>query len=161
MKNVAPRYTSGSPGVVDEGTAARVAQQERDAYKRALEGVYGNVERSRAEKLGLRGIVYSYHVRGKQVYVTDYLTDEEFQMPLLWWGVSGPNRETAYWHSRTDVDQFLVHPETKRTPFESRQGKRYYYTERCPVDWQRPRLQCSLCMGSGVVTRIADRLRSR
>ena len=62
--NVRPRYTPGSPAVVDEATAQRVAREERDAYEHALTGAWGEAERQRAELLGVSSIVYSLHEDG-------------------------------------------------------------------------------------------------
>lgn len=36
---VAPRYTPGSPSMVDRSTAERIATEERAGYQRALEGL--------------------------------------------------------------------------------------------------------------------------
>jgi hypothetical protein len=55
--NVAPRYTCGSPASVDKATATLVASEERRAYEAALTGVYGDADKTKAERLGLRGIV--------------------------------------------------------------------------------------------------------
>jgi len=54
--NVRPRYTSGSPAMVDAQTAARVAKQEKAAYEDALSGQLGVELRERAEREGCRGI---------------------------------------------------------------------------------------------------------
>lgn len=55
--HVKPRYTSGSPAVVDSTTASRLIQQERDSYERMIAGVYGEDKKAQAIKLGLGGIV--------------------------------------------------------------------------------------------------------
>lgn len=55
--SVRPRYTPGSPALVDYRTAQRVAEQEKDSYRGDLGGYYGEELQARAEKLGLRGIV--------------------------------------------------------------------------------------------------------
>lgn len=57
--NVAPRYTSGSPAMVDEATARRVAEQEQAAVAAIMLGMCGPEEKARAERLGLEGIVWS------------------------------------------------------------------------------------------------------
>ena len=62
--NVRPRYTPGSPAAVDEATALRVAEQERDGHEQALSGAWGEDERERAVQLGLTGIVYTLHEDG-------------------------------------------------------------------------------------------------
>lgn len=53
---VAPRYTCGSPALVPEVIAERVAKQEKDAYAYVLEGIEGEQRKALAERLGLRGI---------------------------------------------------------------------------------------------------------
>lgn len=55
--NVRPRYSAGSPAMVDERTALSVARDEQEEYKAALDGIYGAKEASRARELGLSGIV--------------------------------------------------------------------------------------------------------
>ena len=54
--SVAPRYTPGSPAQVDELTARRVAEEERQSLAFLLEGCEGPDAKTRAERLGLRGI---------------------------------------------------------------------------------------------------------
>jgi len=54
--NVRPRYTSGSPAIVDAQTAGRVAKQEKEAYEDALTGIFGIELKTRAEREGLGGI---------------------------------------------------------------------------------------------------------
>ena len=55
--HVDTRYTCGSPAVVPEQTALRVAEEEKKAYERALTGVYGDDKKTLAETKGLDGIV--------------------------------------------------------------------------------------------------------
>lgn len=57
--SVYPRYTSGSPALVNETVAIHVAQQELSSYKFVLSGRYGEEKKSLAELYGLRGIVLS------------------------------------------------------------------------------------------------------
>ena len=81
--NVNPRYTSGSPAMVGLGTATHVAAQEREDYKAALTGIYGDVQKERAEKLGLKGIVecilkMERNNRRDGYIVHDLLTDETY-----------------------------------------------------------------------------------
>lgn len=78
--NVVPRYTPGSPALVDRETALRVVEQERAAYARVLTGAYGEEDKRRAERLGLEGIVYGYNTRERgnpRVRLHDYLTGED------------------------------------------------------------------------------------
>lgn len=56
--NVAPRYTPGSPALVSRRTGEQVAKEERDAYERHLEGLYGPEGVAKASRLGLGKIVY-------------------------------------------------------------------------------------------------------
>ncbi len=57
--NVAPRYTPGSPALVDEALALRVAHDEREAYESALRGGDGVRAQERAKALGLANIAYA------------------------------------------------------------------------------------------------------
>ena len=79
--NVAPRYTPGSPALVDEGIAVRVALQERSSIVHVLDGMEGEKNQKRAERLGLRGIVEYRVFRGsgkKEGWeVTDLCTGEK------------------------------------------------------------------------------------
>lgn len=76
--DVKPRYTAGSPAQVDLETATRVADQERRGYDEALEGSYGAVEREKAERLGLKGIVEERVEKIDCWIVCDLLTSEKF-----------------------------------------------------------------------------------
>lgn len=82
---VAPRYTPGSPGMVDRSTAERIATEERAAYQRALEGVYGEQDRSKALLMGLRGISEVLYERGRgsnhRYDIHDLVTGEWFERP--------------------------------------------------------------------------------
>lgn len=53
---VAPRYTCGSPAMVRQEIAERVALEEKRAYEHVLEGLEGEARKAKAERLGLRGI---------------------------------------------------------------------------------------------------------
>lgn len=74
--NVAPRYTPGSPALVDYQTAQGVAEDERRAYERALSGRYGDAERVNAQALGLSGIVERRTVYAHHYVALDVLTGE-------------------------------------------------------------------------------------
>ena len=74
--NVAPRYTAGSPAMVSETIARRVAKQEQDAIIAAREGAFGEKAQEMAERLGLAGIVWSSLETRKGVIITDLLTGE-------------------------------------------------------------------------------------
>lgn len=80
--NVAPRFTPGSPALVNEETALRVALQERDSFPRCVEGIYGPTDKDKAERLGLRGIVEYRMERGSGKKhgweVIDVCTGEKF-----------------------------------------------------------------------------------
>jgi len=54
--NVRPRYTPGSPAMVNGRTASKVAKDEKEFYEYALSGTWGEKEKTRAEIEGLRGI---------------------------------------------------------------------------------------------------------
>jgi hypothetical protein len=70
---VKPRYTPGSPSMVDRVTAERVAREERESHKH---GLHGDGEAARAQLLGLRGIVEVVDYRGDTRHARDLITDE-------------------------------------------------------------------------------------
>lgn len=72
---VKPRYTPGSPGMVDEDTAQRVANEELRAFSVALSGGYGEKEKALAETVGLAGIAEAIVERRNGWDVRDLLTD--------------------------------------------------------------------------------------
>jgi len=75
--NVAPRYTCGSPALVDQATAERVAREECKAFYVALSGRYGDEEaRATALKLGLGGIVEARETLARSYRFRDLLTGE-------------------------------------------------------------------------------------
>jgi hypothetical protein len=69
--NVAPRYTAGSPALVDYTTAMQVAKEEARAYPHCLDGTYGPELQARAKELGLHGIVES-----RTNYAHHYLAED-------------------------------------------------------------------------------------
>lgn len=73
---VAPRYTPGSPALVDRATAERVAREERAAYDRILSGRYGAHAETIADAKarGLGGIVEEQHVKAWSIVFVDLLT---------------------------------------------------------------------------------------
>jgi hypothetical protein len=76
--NLAPRYTAGSPALVyDRALAERVAGEEKDAYQRHLEGIYGEDAKARAEEQGLRGIVEQRKVFAHHFLALDMITGEQ------------------------------------------------------------------------------------
>lgn len=74
--HVMPRYTAGSPSVVDEATAQRVACEEALAYERALRGRYGAEAAQRASALGLAGIAECRVPAGSSMRTYDLITNE-------------------------------------------------------------------------------------
>lgn len=79
---VRPRYTSGSPDLVPESVAEQVAQEEKEAYERALKGLYGETDRLRAGRLGLSHIVFERQEKGREWLVNDLITGENRSEPL-------------------------------------------------------------------------------
>ena len=84
--NVRPRYTPGSPALVDCRTATKVAKDEKEFYEYALSGTWGEKEKARAEAEGLRGIAEHviYEKRENRVngfVVRDLITGEEYWRP--------------------------------------------------------------------------------
>lgn len=78
--NVAPRYGSGSPAMVDDRTAYHVAEGEIRCAIHAIEGMYGEEKKNEYHKRGLRGIVYIRYEKGKWFYIQDVLTGEIFRI---------------------------------------------------------------------------------
>ncbi len=75
---IIPRYTGGSPGVVDKDIALKVAKQETDAFNAYFEGAYGEEGIQLAGKYGLEGIVLRSN-NGRHV---DVITDRDYgKMP--------------------------------------------------------------------------------
>lgn len=77
-----PRYTPGSPGVVDGEMAARVAAQEREAYEDALAGRHGLQEQAKAKEQGLGGIVLNMQEGAAHWIVFDLLTEQHWRWPF-------------------------------------------------------------------------------
>jgi len=80
--NVAPRFTPGSPALVDRDIAVRVAMEEEDSFDYAKEGRYGDRFKETAETKGLNGIVEVRAETRKGWDVLDLLTGERFVRPF-------------------------------------------------------------------------------
>lgn len=82
--NVRPRYTPGSPAMVPEDIAVRVAVQERSFYERAISGRHGERTAEKARSRGLGGIVDVRRElpRGKGWDVLDLCTLERRDVPF-------------------------------------------------------------------------------
>lgn len=87
---VRPRYTAGSPGMVDEAQARRVAREEWASYQSELSGIYGRAQQRTAMEIGLlpqpvaglfgaRGIVEAVEEHDNHWLVTDVLTGKVFR----------------------------------------------------------------------------------
>lgn len=81
--NVAPRYTPGSPAMVDERTALRVAMEERGQYPFVLQGVSGLTEQLIAKDKGLDGIVECRVERPGFWIVTDLITLKVYRREMM------------------------------------------------------------------------------
>lgn len=77
--NVAPRYTPGSPAMVSQEVAERVAKEEAAFIKTALSGRWGERHQARAARLGLSGIVELRVERRDHWEVTDLCTGARFR----------------------------------------------------------------------------------
>jgi hypothetical protein len=75
--DVKPRYSGGSPALVDEATARRVAAQEKDMIVGYLEGIYGEAEKLVAETMGLAWIVWFSSQKGNTVTREDVITGDK------------------------------------------------------------------------------------
>lgn len=91
--NVRPRYTPGSPAMVSEKIALKVAAEEKAAYEHSRSGVYGTVEAARAARLGLgpirgeddrlRSIAEETIEHANHWMVRDLITGEVYQRPFI------------------------------------------------------------------------------
>lgn len=81
--NVAPRYTPGSPAMVDETIARKVSEEEKYFHKIALEGSWGENEKRKAEKQGLDFIVYRMSETSKGWEVFDLITGKDHFWPFV------------------------------------------------------------------------------
>lgn len=79
---VRPRFTCGSPGLVDLATAQHILQQERDAYKAYLEGAFGEDAKQWAERIGLEWIAFAAEEKGRFFYKRDLNTGNLLSIPL-------------------------------------------------------------------------------
>lgn len=76
--HVKPRYSPGSPAMVDFGIAKRVAYDEASSRQRILTGFHGEAETKRAQEQGLEGIVYAMDERSDCWLVTDLITGRQW-----------------------------------------------------------------------------------
>lgn len=114
--DVIPRYSGGSPGMVDYATAERVAQQEIESQKAYLEGAYGEDKKLWAEQQGLEGIVLSgILVAGDRNQYHDHITKRDYGSDMPYAAIRYPDRILAvrakrsetFWYKR----QFLIRVE--------------------------------------------------
>jgi peptidoglycan/xylan/chitin deacetylase (PgdA/CDA1 family) len=80
--NVAPRYTSGSPALVDRNQAVQVAREEEGGYQHAAIGRYGPKLEERARTQGLLGIAEVRVETRKGWDVLDLITGERYIRPF-------------------------------------------------------------------------------
>lgn len=83
--NVHPRYSCGSPAALfgnREELVRRIVRAEKDGHEAALEGLYGDRLKERAERLGLRGIVVLTREKGKKWVCFDEVTGEHYERPF-------------------------------------------------------------------------------
>lgn len=97
--HVAPRFTAGSPSMVDEETAARVAADELNAAAAIVDGLLGAEELERLGREGVEGIAYATSESRRSQYVYDLITGEHFVVPNKEW-------EGQHWHRRDDRAKF-------------------------------------------------------
>jgi len=83
--HVVPRYAGGSPAQVDRQLAFRVAEEEKIAYIRHIEGLYGPFAQGTAEKWGLHGIVYASNEKVGKVRLTDLITGRIVDVNFKCW----------------------------------------------------------------------------
>lgn len=78
---LAPRYTPGSPALVDIGTCCHVGAEEVEAHEWTLDGTYGSQLQAKAQAEGVVNIAYARWEKGAKVYRLDLLTGECFVEP--------------------------------------------------------------------------------
>ena len=103
--HVAPRWSSGSPAMVDMMTAMKVARDEVECGQFAAQGAYGEEAKLKYELCGLRGIVYITYEKRGYMWVQDVLTDELFAIKLSEWG--GPGWTDWNKKSYADMQEYL------------------------------------------------------
>ena len=80
LYQVRPRYTPGSPAQVNEESALRVAEEERDSFEAHAEGFMGEEWQQKAERLGLQRIAYYIQEKGGHwVLLVDLITEERIE----------------------------------------------------------------------------------
>jgi hypothetical protein len=82
--NVRPRYTAGSPGIVPEALACRIAAEEKETYGCYIRGIYGEDEKARAQSVGLGYIVELVGETSKGWEVTDIITKESYLRAFIY-----------------------------------------------------------------------------
>jgi len=80
--HVAPRYTAGSPAMVPEDIARRVAVEETRFMRYVLDGMYGDAAAEQAFRVGLSGIVEQRTERRNGWEVVDLCTGLTFFRPF-------------------------------------------------------------------------------
>ena len=75
--NVAPRYSCGSPALVDHKTALDVKYYEEIFYGYAMEGLMGEEWKAKAESLGLSWIVEERTMYARHYLAFDLITGEK------------------------------------------------------------------------------------
>jgi hypothetical protein len=68
--------------MIDGALAVRIAVEERRVYEKSLEGRYGEENKAKAERLGLRGIVEKWTEYSNKWIIVDTLTDEKCERPF-------------------------------------------------------------------------------
>jgi hypothetical protein len=74
--DVRPKFTGGSPAMVDQNTAMRVLGQELSAFRYTKEGIYGEDKAAEALRRGAGNIVIKWSEKGGKIFVQDLLTGE-------------------------------------------------------------------------------------
>lgn len=141
---VAPRYTPGSPAMVPQPIAEKVAEEEKRAYQAALTGVMGEAEKAMAETFGLRGIVEAKVEQGSGKShgwkVTDLCTHEQFVR------LSPEALKKLKWQSYEELDSFAKAAIDQNPPRDASDHRKGFYRVNWPgsfepkVDVYRPDL---------------------
>lgn len=98
--NVRPRYTPGSPAMVDHRTASKVAQDEADAHANTCTGVYGVDAMETAMRDSKRGIAEECTERADCWIVRDLITGDRYVRPFTRYGEKPKREQVRLWRLR-------------------------------------------------------------
>jgi hypothetical protein len=111
--HVRPRYSCGSPALVDRAIALRVVNDERRAIEADLKGYHGVPAQELAQRLGLANIVYHLREHRGGWTVTDLLTGEQYRRSFSY----REGDQVEVWDAKQGWQLHIVHKSAKQTHF--------------------------------------------